>query len=359
MEPDEFDSTYWDGVVELLGGEAALAASAFTHKALLRRRAVESAGSLLRLIFIYGPGGHALRTVSGLASTGGIAELSDVALLKRIAGSAEWLKALCERQLAAAAPASGAGLRLRIVDSTTIAAPGSSGSYRLHLSYDPLRQRIGDVELTAISEGERLDRLPLKPGDLVLGDRGYPKPDGLANLIKSGAHVLVRVTWKSLHLIDEAGKPINWNGLFAAAEKHGFVDKPIRVARPRGRFEPLPLRLVILPKPAEAAASSRAKAKHANRKDQHGSCDPRTLAAADHLILLTSLSEDQIAAPALKDLYAVRWQIELAFKRMKSILNLARLPAKNPNLARAWLHAHLLFALLIDAIAAPQGDFPP
>lgn len=359
MEPDEFDSTYWNGVVELLGGEAALAASALTHKALQRRRAVGSAGSLLRLVFIYGPGGHSLRTVSGLASAGGIAELSDVALLKRIAGSAEWLKALCERQLAAAAPAGGAGLRLRIVDSTTIAAPGKGGSYRLHLSYDPVRQRTGDLELTALNEGERLDRLPLKPGELVLGDRGYPRPGGLANLIKSGAQVLVRLTWKSLHLIDEAGKPVDWNGLFNAAAKHGFADKPVCVARPRGRFEPLPLRLVVLPKPAEAAASSRAKATHASRKGQHSSCDPRTLAAADHLILLTSLSQAQVAAPALKDLYAVRWQIELAFKRMKSILNLDRLPAKNPNLARAWLYAHLLFALLIDTIAAPQGDFPP
>lgn len=359
MEPDEFDSTYWNGVVELLGGEAALAASALTHKALQRRRAAGSAGSLLRLVFIYGPGGHSLRTVSGLASAGGIAELSDVALLKRIAGSAEWLKALCERQLAAAAPAGGAGLRLRIVDSTTIAAPGKGGSYRLHLSYDPVRQRTGDLELTALNEGERLDRLPLKPGELVLGDRGYPRPGGLANLIKSGAQVLVRLTWKSLHLIDEAGKPVDWNGLFTAAGKHGFVDKSVRVARPRGRFEPLPMRLVILPKPAEAAASSRAKATHASRKGQHSSCDPRTLAAADHLILLTSLSQAQVAAPALKHLYAVRWQIELAFKRMKSILNLDRLPAKNPNLARAWLYAHLLFALLIDTIAAPQGDFPP
>jgi IS4 transposase len=44
----------------------------------------------------------------------------------------------------------------------------------------------------------------------------------------------------------------------------------------------------------------------------------------------------------------MRWQIELAFKRLKSLLNIDRLPAKNPHLARAWLNAHLLLALLID-----------
>ena len=359
MDPQDLDSAFWDEIIDWLGGEAALAASAFEHKALVRLRAVASAGDLLRLNFMYGPGGHSLRTTSALAGAGGIADLSDVALLKRIAGSAAWLKALCEGQLAAAAPATSAGGELRIVDSTTIAAPGKAGRYRLHLSYDPYRQRIHDLQLTTMRQGERLDRLALKPGELVLADRGYPKPEGLASLIAKGAEVLVRLTWKSLHLIDETGERLDWAALFAAAAEHGSIDQPVWVARPRGRFQPLKLRLVILPKPAQAAESSRRKARHANRKDQHGSCDPRTLLAADHLILLTSLAPSDVPARALKDLYAVRWQIELAFKRMKSILNLANLPAKNPKLATAWLYAHLLFALIIDAIAPPPGDFSP
>ena len=222
-----------------------------------------------------------------------------------------------------------------------------------------MRQRTGDLELTALNEGERLDRLPLKPGEPVLGDRGYPRPGGLANLIKSGAQVLVRLTWKSLHLIDEAGKPVDWNGLFNAAAKHGFAGKPVCVARPRGRFEPLALRLAVLPKPAEAAGLF-ARQSHARQPQgpaqflRSAHARRRRPSHPPHL-----LEPSQVAAPALKHLYAVRWQIELAFKRMKSILNLDRLPAKNPNLARAWLYAHLLFALLIDTIAAPQGDFPP
>jgi hypothetical protein len=165
------------------------------------------------------------------------------------------------------------------VDSTIITAPGKGEAWRLHLSYDPQRQRIAVLELTGLRAGEKLDRLPVRCGDLVLGDRGYPKPDGLASLVRSGAHVLVRITWSglwnSMHLIDHDGEKIDWTTQFAAATQAGLVDRPIRVARPRGRFAPLPLRLVILPKPAEAAASSRAKAKHDNAKDRHASCDPR------------------------------------------------------------------------------------
>ena len=58
-------------------------------------------------------------------------------------------------------------------------------------------------------------------------------------------------------------------------------------------------------------------------------------------------------------LYRLRWQIELAFKRLKSLLRIDRLPAKGDALASTWLHAHLLFALLIDAAAVEMGDFPP
>jgi hypothetical protein len=56
---------------------------------------------------------------------------------------------------------------------------------------------------------------------------------------------------------------------------------------------------------------------------------------------------------------ASTWQIELAFKRLKSILHLDRLPAKDPDLAHAWITAHLLLALLIDDTAAKLADSPP
>ncbi len=58
-------------------------------------------------------------------------------------------------------------------------------------------------------------------------------------------------------------------------------------------------------------------------------------------------------------LYRLRWQIELAFKRMKSLLHMDRLPAKNADLARVWLHANLLVALLAEDTIAQHDGFPP
>src|SRR5918998_2218535 len=51
--------------------------------------------------------------------------------------------------------------------------------------------------------------------------------------------------------------------------------------------------------------------------------------------------------------------IELAFKRLKSLLGLDRLPAKSAALARGWLFAHLILALLLEDTARKLLDLPP
>ena len=133
---------------------------------------------------------------------------------------------------------------------------------------------------------------------------------------------------------------------------------PVTVHKARGRFKPLPMRLVITPKPPDIAERARDVARHNARKDQHD-VDPRTLRAAGYMILITSL--DAIAFPPqlLVRLYRVRWQIELAFKRLKSILRLDRLPAKRFRAARAWIAAHLLLALLSRTQRPKWPIFPP
>ncbi|ENC5022846.1 transposase, partial [Shigella sonnei] len=84
-----------------------------------------------------------------------------------------------------------------------------------------------------------------------------------------------------------------------------------------------------------------------------------TLEAAGHVLLLTSLSEDEYSAEQVADCYRLRWQIELAFKRLKSLLHLDALRAKELELAKAWIFANLLAAFLIDDIIQPSLDFPP
>ena len=337
-----------------------MALSAREHGAFLRARGVKSAQDLLRLALLYGPGGHSLRSVAAMAAAAGLADISDVAVLDRLKAAADWLEYLCKQLLARLADEMGVidtERPIRIVDGSRLEGPGDR-VWRLHLCYDPGRACIVDAAITSTKEGERLDRLAVTAGEIRLGDRGVPKPDGLRNTLDAGADVLVRLTWNSLQL-SAGGKPLDWLRLFKQAGEQGAIDMSVRVHKAHSRFEPLDMRLVIIKKPPAAAVKARAKARRASRKDQRRRIDPRTLAGADFVILLTSLKREEFPIDLIAALYRLRWQIELAIKRLKSILHIDRLPAKNPQLARAWLYAHLLLALILDEIRAKFGAFPP
>lgn len=350
MEEGQLDSSQWGQLVGWLGGEAALSASAREHRAFVRARGIKSPLDILRLALMYGPGGYSLRPLAAVAAAQGIADVSDVAILDRIRKSADWLQSLCADALDRAAQTMGVGRTnrpIRIVDGSRLEGPGDR-VWRLHLCYDAGLARIADATITTTKDGERLDRLAVTPGEIRLGDRGFPQPDGIRNTLTSGADVLVRLTWNSLQLTAQGGKPIDWLKLFERAGRRGSLDLPVHVHKAHSSFKPLPMRMVILKKPPAAAAKARTKAKRASSKNQRRT-DPRTLAAADYVILLTSLGPSEFPVKLLAALYRLRWQIELAIKRLKSILHIDRLPAKDPNLARAWLYAHLLLALMLDA----------
>jgi hypothetical protein len=112
------------------------------------------------------------------------------------------------------------------------------------------------------------------------------------------------LTWNSLNLSDAAKRTLDWMALFARAAEDGGVDMPVTVHKPRGRFEPLPLRLVILSKPPEIAQTARKTARRNARKNQR-KIDPRTLEAAGYMILITSLDAAAFPPEALATLYRV------------------------------------------------------
>jgi hypothetical protein len=358
--PDSpFLQTFADLVLRL-GGAEAIEALARRFGAFHRARHIKSAVDLLRLMLAYAPGGRSLRKLAAEAAAAGVVDVSDVALLERFRRCGDWLIALCENLLPSRGAQAGEAARqnrVRVIDGSRIEGPGET-CFRLHLCYDVAGQRIADFAITPLDKGETLDRVRVGPGDIVLADRGYPQPRAMRATLDSGADLLVRLTWNSLNLRDGAGKPIDWLDVFAKADAAGQVDIPVAVHKARGRFEPLAMRLVITPKPPENAERARDVARHNARKDQHD-VDPRTLKAAGYMILITSLDAHAYPPQTLVWLYRVRWQIELAFKRLKSILRLDRLPAKDPGLARAWIAAHLLLALLIDDTAAEMAAFSP
>ncbi len=339
-------------------------ATARVRGAFSRAREVKNAETLLRLALAYGGCGMSLRETCAWADASGIASLSDPSLLERLGKAAPWLGDIVGALIAeqAKVPAGRwAGYRLRALDGTSICQPGADRTtWRLHVGYDLATGQVDQLELTDGHGAENLQRLSYAPGDIVLGDRYYAKPRDLRPVIEAGADFIVRTGWNSLRLLLADGAPFDlFAALAAQAEQQGEVQVRIHegatgIAPP----EPLILRLVIRRKdPEQAEAEHQRLLKDAKKRGKQP--DPRSLEAAKYILLLTSLPADVFAAADVLALYRFRWQIELAFKRMKSLAGLAGLPAKKPELARAWIYARLIVVLMAEQIAGQAPEFPP
>jgi hypothetical protein len=76
------------------------------------------------------------------------------------------------------------------------------------------------------------------------------------------------------------------------------------------------------------------------------------------VILVTSLDRSEYATEKVLELYRLRWRIEIAFKRTKSLGKLAGPPGECPEVAKVWVLCHLIAALLTEAQLAAFGDSP-
>src|ERR687893_902206 len=359
----------WPDLVAAVSAVIDLDATARASGALVRRRGVRSAATLLRLALAYGPGGLSLRSAATWAGVHGLADLSDTAVMKRLRKAADWLGEIAGallRRAAAAPPTPGPlpGRRLRIADGGMITGPGGKPNWRLHATYDPVAGRFTDLGVTDERGAESFDRTAWRPGDVALGDRCYARPPALRRILAAGADFIVRTGWTRLRLLDVDGAPVAWERIFGelavgeVAERAVSVDYSGKGGRSRGDAV-FPARLIILRLAPEAAARA-AKAQHRrqNRCRSHRPLQPLTVRATGYLMLVTSLPA-AVPASEVLEAYRLRWQVELAFKRLKSLLGLDRLPAKSAALARSWLFAHLILALLIEDTARTLLDLPP
>lgn len=76
-----------------------------------------------------------------------------------------------------------------------------------------------------------------------------------------------------------------------------------------------------------------------------------------YMIVVTSLPEE-ISEKEVLDLYRLRWQVELVFKRLKSIMGIGNLPAKSEMGIRSWLNGKIMVAMLLEKELGELNCFP-
>jgi Transposase DDE domain len=169
---------------------------------------------------------------------------------------------------------------------------------------------------------------------------------------QDGADFIVRTGWNSLRLKRTEGGEFD---LFATLRAQAGQEGEVRV---RVDDASLQLRLIIWRKTPEQAQAEQKRLLQ-NAKKRGTKVDPRSLEAAQYVMLVTSLPADVFPACDVLAIYRFRWQIELAFKRMKSLAGLDELAAREPALAQAWIYARLITFLIAEQIAGQVPDSPP
>jgi hypothetical protein len=328
-----------------------------------RRGQIKSAEQLLRLLLLHVAGGLSLEQTVARAEARHLASLNAMALYKRLCASQRWLQALTAYLLAElppglrAAPASWAapGFQVRILDATDIQEPGSTGSdWRLHYSLRLPQLCCDFFELTDASGAESLRRLPVQPGDLVLVDRGYNDRAAVAQVLDAGGEVILRFNSGSFPLLNSAGEPFLPITHLRPLKIGQIKAWPVRFTV--GKRE-IPARLCAIRKSPEQAQRARAKAQHKARGQK--SMRPETLEYADFVVVITTLRAEEMAPAAVLEFYRGRWQIELAFKRLKTLLQLGQVPKKKAASAQAWMQGKILTALLIERLLCEARFFSP
>ena len=329
--------------------------------ALRRGRGIADAATLLRVMLIHLAHGCGLRETAARARLGGLASVSDVAILKRLKGCGEWFKWMAEglRQKwlpeFPAAAGAWAGRRLRLVDGTMVSEPGGTGSkWRLHYSIGVPALNCDEVIITSPREGETLKRYGVAAGDILIGDRGYAHPGGIAHVVAHQGDVIIRTNLVTLPLHDAQGVRIDPLLYMRTLQVGQCADWPVWVRHGKRLIAG---RLCAVKKSAAAADKARQRVL---RESQRGGTQvrPETLEAADYVFAFTTLSK-AIAPQVVMELYRGRWQIELAFKRLKSLVQLGHLKKHDAMAARAWLQGKLLVAFLLDALLETAERISP
>lgn len=315
--------------------------------AFTRKRAIETPKELLRAVLLYSGLDQSLREVAASFTENGC-RLSDEAVRRRLSGCEEWLEKMLSVMMPKQAERSTSGLRLKIVDSTTIQAPGAvNGDYRLHLLWDHDEQRLGDLFLTDCKTGENLQLFEWQEGDVVLADAGYAKAEQLTAVKASGAEYVVRCAPKQIRLYLPGGERLNVaKELRALGIDNRVISMSVMIGSKAG---PQTAWLHAYRLPEEKAKEVRRRLKRRAQKKYGGRINEEVLYLSDWTLLLTSLSPDKVSADVVGKLYRGRWQIEIVIKRLKSVLDLGALRARRGSrLAKVYLLGKLLYALIVE-----------
>jgi len=325
---------------------------------------VTDAQTLLRFILLHVGADLPLRQTVAVVAKGGGPNVAPIWLHKRMRAAQPYLAALIERMVSdverAATPERWAGYEMLCLDGSSVSGPGSEGTdVRMHAVLRLHDLRVRDVRVTSVTEGETLRNFMWTRDQLIIVDRGYANAPGIAWAVDQGADVLVRVNRGALPLYrpsssitsDEPMDVLGWCRSLRGG--HDAAECPAVAVHGKGRTRrEVRGRLIGFHLPNLQAREARERV----RREEGPSVTADQLEAAEYVILFTTAPIERLSAQRCVEAYRLRWQVELQFKRWKSICNFDRLPNYRDDTMLSWLTAKVLLGMLLDRVASASGE---
>jgi hypothetical protein len=192
----------------------------------------------------------------------------------------------------------------------------------------------------------------------LVADRAYAHYPGLAHVVAQGGQVTVRFNPRAIRLLDQRGKHFPLEPRLRRLKKtHEVACWSVQVTGANGK-QPIAGRLCVLRKSQTAITRARGKAKRTASRNGT-KLQKETLFFAEYVMVFTTAPASVLAPSDVLELYRLRWQIELLFKRFKQLAQLGHLPKEDPESSQAWLYGKLFAALLTERLIERAESFSP
>jgi hypothetical protein len=333
-------------------------------KAMRRRSGViQEPAELMWLLLTHLAQGQTLLNMSALSQASGIGKLSDVAFMKRLKNSGDWFKWILERLGGACVaqcmkPKGLDAYRVKAVDASDVNSGVSkfSKSWHLHYALDIFTLASHEFKITDDKTGETLTNFTARKGDLFLADRVYATKKGVSHCLSNGADFILRLRSGAFALFSPGGERIDLLALAKAAEPNAALDVPVCVDLSGCGLGMRPLRVCAVRKSEQDIEKAM---RRIDRRDSRGQKETSGGARQfnAYVAVITSLPAD-VSADDVLGAYRYRWQVELYFKRLKSLLGMGEVPKKHGDCMESWLNGKMVLALLFEVLLS-KLDFPP
>jgi hypothetical protein len=336
---------------------------AIAHKQLLTQYGnakITTAEQLLRLMFVHVGAELPLRqTVTVVAAAGG-PKVAPMRLHMKMRRAPPYLRAVLEQMCPEredASPEVWAGYEMCALDATAVSGPGATGTdARIHTKVRLSDLRILEAKVTDVSVGETLKNFHFETNQLAILDRGYAHAAGIAWVRDQLADVLVRLNRSALPVFDDEKQAINVLEWVRTIPDTTVVDRAVSIVNTSGSSpQRIEGRLIAIRLPADKAEEARKRA----RREQGHEVTEATLEMASYLVLFTTVPASRLSAVRCLEAYRLRWQVELLYKRWKSLGGLDQLPNERDDTILAWLYVKLILGMIVERIGSAAGALSP